>query len=822
MMRVLLTAAVLSAIVTASVGNEHRTPWRRHDPRATSGTETFHHTRCLNRPRRTTYPIPPGVPDMKQLRVRRWIFQRSSAGTCGEHIEASRGTITSPNFPHSYPASITCHWLITAPPSFYVVLNFTNFELESNEKCDFDKVTIYTEDKDGTDDTYGPFCGSTLPPQITSKMSKLRLHFSSDYSNQMSGFRAVFHVEPSFDTAKVELSSSTYPNGSVLLSWAWHDASLPGTNYLAGYYLRGASTKHTFQKTLSPLMTNYTANCLHGYTEYEISLQPFFKVEDSATAVERLGEVAMVKVKTPATAPGPPTEVVLHPLRSHNESGLVELHIAAPVAWNSHPIGFRVRWEPAQAEEAAWQELEIPDGSADAQLWTFRLNATRSLKPGRHYILFVSAQGHGDFGDILTGPEMSQGVTITPQGPVNLTAGSLNSTRAAITWIAPSPAEYFLVNVNTTIAKGAPDAPPGLRAKRSGCGVQANPMDTFQLEGSSQEWSQYSLPLLGLRPLCKYWVNVQACSTFMCSDVVVVEFEATQKPLRAPSFTTVEAVGADSIQLQWKLSLLHYADVPQYEIRLYDGERFRSHRTTNTSLRVINLVAETTYEVEIRAFFEGTRQMGPPATTSVTTWSLRPLEPTIDVKLDDGSDVVIMSWTFLNSTVSTLQVDNGEHHWQDCSAVAECTYTVQRGWNSSFKTGFLEMRNSRRAANYTLLIRGCNSHGCGPSAVANVRKGVPEPDEVVDLGFIQFDNSSGLLNWSVRSDHPAEYIASWQCDDGEHFGETTTNLEVEVTGLPPETKECTFSVTAFRRLQRGEEVHGKTSTIFVSLANEVI
>ncbi|KAH9360416.1 hypothetical protein HPB48_000952 [Haemaphysalis longicornis] len=320
----------------------------------------------------------------------------------------------------------------------------------------------------------------------------------------------LFPTELRFDLATIELKSTPYPNGSVLLSWAWHDdATTPVTDLVAGYHLRGTSKGHTFQKTLSPLLTNYTANCLHGYTEYDISLQPFFKVEDSPTAEELLGEAATVKVKTPAS------------------------------------------------------------------------------------------------------------------GPVNLTARPLDSTRAAISWSAPSPAEYFLVNLNSTIAENAPDVPPGLPAQPSGCGVQANPIDAFQLEGSSEEWSEYSLPLLGLRPLCKYWVNVKACSTFSCSEVVVVQFEATQEPLRAPSFTSVEAVGGHSIQLQWELSLLHYADIPSYEVRLYDGETFRSLSTANTTLRVANLTAETTYVVEVRAFFEGTRRKGPPARTTVTTWTSR-------------------------------------------------------------------------------------------------------------------------------------------------------------------------------------------------------
>lgn len=797
-MRDFLAVAVLVTIATAGRGYEHRRSSNPVVTSAMSGTETLNDTRRLNRQRRST---------------------------CGGVIEDSSGVIASPNFPDSYPPTINCTWEIMAPPSFRVVLNFTNFELEEQAQCSYDRVSIYTEDKDGRIHLYGSFCGSTLPPEITSETNKLQLEFSTDSSNQFAGFNAVFHTEPIYDMGIIELNSSTYPNGSVLLSWTWLEGSAPHTDLLAGYYLRGTSLHHSFQKTLPSLQANYTANCLHGYTVYEISLEPFFKLKDSPPSQEWLGKVATVKVKTPASAPGPPAEVVAKPLLSHNRSGRLELHIAGPVAWNCQPSGFRVRWEPAQGEETSWQELKIPDGSAHLQQWTFRLNATQSLKPGRDYTLFVSAQGYGDFGDILIGPETSQTVAITPQDPVNVTAKPLDSTRAAIIWTAPSPAQYFLVTVDTTIYEDTAMTLAGPGAQPSGCGIQENPIATFYLEGCSQEWSHYSVPMLGLRPLCKYWASVQACSRSMCSEVVVVEFEASQEPLRAPSFTTVEAVAADSVQLQWEISLLNYAEIPQFEVRLHDGDTFRSHSTVNTTLRVANLTAETTYAVELRAFFErvdGARQMGPPARTSVTTWSLVPGKPIVDVKYDDGYDAAIMSWTFLNSTVDTLQVDNGADDWKDCSAVADCTYVVQRGWNSSFKAGFLEMRSLHRSPNYTLLIRGCNSHGCGASAAAHVKAGTPDAGEVAELNFTQTENSSGLLTWSACLDPPTGYIASWQCDNGELFGRTTASNKVEVIGLPPDRGECTFSVAAFNQLRGGQEVRGRASAISVPFADIVI
>lgn len=111
---------------------------------------------------------------------------------CGGVIEASNGTITSPSFPDLYPSNKNCIWEIVAPPQYRITLNFTHFDLEgNNQDCEYDSVDIMSK-IDDTMRKHGLFCGSYLPPVITSESNNLRLEFSSDNSVQKSGFAAIF------------------------------------------------------------------------------------------------------------------------------------------------------------------------------------------------------------------------------------------------------------------------------------------------------------------------------------------------------------------------------------------------------------------------------------------------------------------------------------------------------------------------------------------------------------------------------------------------------------------------------------------------------
>ncbi|XP_054716859.1 tolloid-like protein 1 [Uloborus diversus] len=116
---------------------------------------------------------------------------------CGGVLRAERGSITSPSFPDLYPSNKQCIWEIMAPPHFRITLNFTHFDLEgTNQECEYDSVDVRSRSSaDSEWKKQGTFCGSRLPPILTSDGNALRIEFISDNSVQKSGFAARFFTD---------------------------------------------------------------------------------------------------------------------------------------------------------------------------------------------------------------------------------------------------------------------------------------------------------------------------------------------------------------------------------------------------------------------------------------------------------------------------------------------------------------------------------------------------------------------------------------------------------------------------------------------------
>ena len=64
------------------------------------------------------------------------------SSVCGQDLTSSTGMIMSPNFPNSYPHQRDCTWTITAPEGNQILLNFTDFALESHPNCNYDYLEI--------------------------------------------------------------------------------------------------------------------------------------------------------------------------------------------------------------------------------------------------------------------------------------------------------------------------------------------------------------------------------------------------------------------------------------------------------------------------------------------------------------------------------------------------------------------------------------------------------------------------------------------------------------------------------------------------------
>ena len=59
---------------------------------------------------------------------------------CDLTLTATTGTISSPNYPQNYPASLNCYWIIASSTRTVITLSFNAFVIEDN--FDFLRVCL--------------------------------------------------------------------------------------------------------------------------------------------------------------------------------------------------------------------------------------------------------------------------------------------------------------------------------------------------------------------------------------------------------------------------------------------------------------------------------------------------------------------------------------------------------------------------------------------------------------------------------------------------------------------------------------------------------
>ncbi|XP_058060742.1 tolloid-like protein 1 [Anopheles bellator] len=126
--------------------------------------------------------------------------KKSCENACGGMLDTPNGTIQSPSFPKEYPMMKECVWEIVALPQHKITLNFTHFDLEGNtfyqaSECEYDYVAVLSKSPDGSLHKHGSFCGSSVPPAVTSEWNVLRVVFRSDKTIQKTGFAAVYFTD---------------------------------------------------------------------------------------------------------------------------------------------------------------------------------------------------------------------------------------------------------------------------------------------------------------------------------------------------------------------------------------------------------------------------------------------------------------------------------------------------------------------------------------------------------------------------------------------------------------------------------------------------
>merc|ERR1712168_681164 len=150
-------------------------------------------------------------------------------------LSADGSEIVSTNFGSgNYNDYETCTWSVSAEPGQYVTLTFTDFDVEDDVTCSYDRLTIH----EGSDDTAPSvtYCGSDLPPDFTSTGQDVFVTFTSDYCVNAGGFR--IYAAPSATPGEI------LPDNPILSSPGPHHIALregdePTSIYSPLYFTTG-------------------------------------------------------------------------------------------------------------------------------------------------------------------------------------------------------------------------------------------------------------------------------------------------------------------------------------------------------------------------------------------------------------------------------------------------------------------------------------------------------------------------------------------------------------------------------------------------------
>ena len=113
--------------------------------------------------------------------------------SCHNTHNENINTISSPNYPRSYPNSKHCTWNVTAPIGARIRVAHFSYSLESSSGCTYDDLKIY----DGPSTRSGrlaKLCGTSSYRGITSTANNLFFVFNSDSSTRYKGFQITLSI----------------------------------------------------------------------------------------------------------------------------------------------------------------------------------------------------------------------------------------------------------------------------------------------------------------------------------------------------------------------------------------------------------------------------------------------------------------------------------------------------------------------------------------------------------------------------------------------------------------------------------------------------
>ncbi|XP_050024299.3 tyrosine-protein phosphatase Lar-like [Dermacentor andersoni] len=541
---------------------------------------------------------------------------------------------------------------------------------------------------------------------------------------------------------------------------------------------------------------------LKPWMEYNIILRPFYESAARTKPSRRFGRAEMVKIRTMATAPSAPRDLIVTSVQDRS----VTVEIIEPVAWNGVPVGYRYGWGPGQEEH----DIDIGGENFDGK----NAVVTVSGEPGRPILFYAIARSADESGNELRGPMATVSTSTLAPAPSGLTITTLSLNRALITWLQPGRIKEYKVSLRRH------------EAAREDVGRESDDsMRMFKIFVDNRESRTNSFLLQELSSHQDYVVEVQACRENGCSKAAAAPLRTAASSPPIPELLGAVALGTDSFRVEYSVKrpgTLTAFD--GFQLR-YCNERSHCRQilTKQQNVTVEKLQAATLYSVEVRTVFNvGERiVLGPPVNCEVRTRSYVPEKPRLNTDLSDkGPHVIFLQWEFNNSYVEYVEVslDNGTR-WAGCQAHVDCDATFHSA-NPYEHHVFLRLFGLLPYTMYRVGVRGCSYRGCGPATWADVRTEVSEPSEPLGLKTTRLDDGGVRLDWSpplVPAGLPSGYVVTWDCSNGarDHMTASLPGTNLTITGRRLAEGTCSFSVAAYNNLENSNTVVGKASQVFL-------
>ncbi|KAH8286857.1 hypothetical protein KR018_002895 [Drosophila ironensis] len=106
--------------------------------------------------------------------------------SCGGNITSPRGSVSSPNYPDSYPANVECVWTIDTRPGNALVVIFEALDIVPSDHCNADFLELRTGVQG---QLLGLFCKKNMTSLPRLVKSPLWIKFRSQPGNSAGGFR---------------------------------------------------------------------------------------------------------------------------------------------------------------------------------------------------------------------------------------------------------------------------------------------------------------------------------------------------------------------------------------------------------------------------------------------------------------------------------------------------------------------------------------------------------------------------------------------------------------------------------------------------------